>query len=526
MSGRSGSRGGVKTFLCVAFSLGAAFLWMFVTGTRYRPPAAANAEASTGTGVPSPATVPAAAKTPGSVSARVTLPDGSPCPDAVVWIGRNAVPDPGGAIALADEEGRFRLEVPSGTCVLSARAPGRATATTPILVVPERAEVEGGTLVLEDGGVIEGRVTDSAGRGIPGVSVVARTEDGIAVEMAVAGRRLLIGSARGLSGADGRFRLSGLGEGGHEVRCDLEAFSGWTARPVVASGVEAGGGGAEFVLAGSLTVAGTVLDSTTGHPVDGAVVAGVYTTSADGRFEVAVPLESRPRVESAGHVSRELPGAPWLPWQRRGDLEVRVAPRPESGALHLDVSSFGGADIGEFEVLLTGNDFRTWRRRWSSTSADRTWSPVAAGPYRLVVEAPGHVPFGTTVEVVAGETRVVPATLAAAGSVRLRILDATGAVRTDVEDLLLHTVEGDGPAIRWIVEGEVTAPGDVRAQMFLGGPHGTKLAVSRPDGRLVGVPPGRYELVARCGADRLEATFEVEAGATVEVTLGPGSPSR
>ena len=124
-----------------------------------------------------------------SISGRVTL-NGNPAPGVPVILTRNDMNDDGTAIAKAttDEEGRFRIpEAPAGSFRLTPFAPAfviddRAAWGQPgkLITILSSEAIEGIDLALRHGGVITGKVTDSAGRPVveERVTLSARDDKG------------------------------------------------------------------------------------------------------------------------------------------------------------------------------------------------------------------------------------------------------------------------------------------------------------------------------------------------------------
>jgi protocatechuate 3,4-dioxygenase beta subunit len=193
-----------------------------------------------------------------------------------------------------DAEGRFRItDVPPGRITLVARHLAYAPAFTAPRIVVAGARIEDVRIVLTEGGVIDGRVTDARGRPI----------EAIRVELQVAGEAVPRGL---LAGNDGRFEFRGVAG---EVT--LTAFAPG-APPVRVSAQVAAGATVPVTIALEgelLALDGRVVDAR-GFPIAG---ARIRLRSLRTRTPFAQT------TESADDGTWSVEGLPVPPWALEAD---------------------------------------------------------------------------------------------------------------------------------------------------------------------------------------------------------------
>ncbi|HKE00015.1 MAG TPA: carboxypeptidase-like regulatory domain-containing protein, partial [Planctomycetota bacterium] len=203
-----------------------------------------------------------------SIEGRVVDATGAPVADATLGAaappGRMWVPAYG--FAHADASGRFRISgLWPGKHRLRLTFDGwiESAASLPALdvVLPRPAGAPPLVIVAERGALVAGRVVDAKGQGIPGASVVA-SSSWSGSKSAAAGKRA--SDQIVTSGADGGFRITGLGDGPFSVTADVEDVGSQTTRDV-----RAGTEDVEIVVASPTGIAGRVVDATSGEPVEG-----------------------------------------------------------------------------------------------------------------------------------------------------------------------------------------------------------------------------------------------------------------
>lgn len=105
----------------------------------------------------------------GTITGRVAFPDGRTPATFVISLGGW-----GNVVPVASRDGSFTiLDVPPRTYQLTIRGPGFAERTLPAVVVAPGASVDAGTITVQPGRTISGRVVDGDGKPIAGASVLA-----------------------------------------------------------------------------------------------------------------------------------------------------------------------------------------------------------------------------------------------------------------------------------------------------------------------------------------------------------------
>ena len=245
------------------------------------------------------------------LSGRVVGPRGEPVPRAELIL--TGMRQHGGDVAMStplrgesDEEGRFAFkEVEPGTLHLIATAPGWQPGTLAEISAADE-DVEGLELVLSPAGAVEGRVTDAAGRPVPGASVSLAEGEAEAVDLS----RLFGASA---TDGDGWYRVEGLALGPRSIAAEDDQGRRTVGEVEVRPGVAR----LDLRFRRGVEVAGRVVDAA------GAPVAGVWVnlfgdsaasedhgvrTGADGAFVLADVENGTYRLEasSKGHAEAEL----------------------------------------------------------------------------------------------------------------------------------------------------------------------------------------------------------------------------
>lgn len=355
-----------------------------------------------------------------TVRGEVVDETGAPMADVEVATA-SAMPWMGGSdsrSARTDAEGRFVLAgLPPGTVEIEAEREGWLDASTGELELADGETRSGVRLVLDSGFSIDGVVLLPGGDPVRGARV--------RVERLVSGgwggpRLTRMGSAT--SGSDGRFSVTGLGEGNYTVRASLEReeSGGWLR--AVAEAVRAGGPELTLALEAPVGFDGRVVDDL-GQPVtaftidvssvdDGGPRESQDYESEDGtfRFERAGPGTYELRAEADGHVQLielevVLPGA--------GDaLVVELARTARvSGTVVLP----GGAPRSEATVRGGDGSSQGGFGGWGGPRGPRTTSDgegafaledVEPGTFELTASAEGYADSeAATIELAPGEVR-------------------------------------------------------------------------------------------------------------------------
>lgn len=119
-----------------------------------------------------------------------------------------------------DADGRYRLEgLRAGRSSVVAEHPSYQKAVQDLEIEQDETRLD---LRLREAWEVAGRAVDASGRGIGGVRVRLTAPDG--------------GEQESLSGADGRFRFAGVGEGRHRLRAEKPGYAQPPARDIQVAG--------------------------------------------------------------------------------------------------------------------------------------------------------------------------------------------------------------------------------------------------------------------------------------------------
>nr|WP_255643828.1 carboxypeptidase-like regulatory domain-containing protein [Actinoplanes polyasparticus] len=223
------------------------------------------------------------------VRGRIDGPGGLPLPGATLTI-----TDFGGqqlARAVTGDDGSYRMVLHAGGSFLLICAADRHQPAAAVINVAA-GEIRR-VLSLAGAGQITGRVTDRAGRGLPGATLTLTDPRGEVVATTTAG-------------PDGRYQLPGLD--GPEYMLTATADH---ARPASRTVSPNEPGPVDLALAVGGTVTGNVRAAGSGHPIPEASVvavdrtgrvAGAATTDHDGRYELRDLPPGVYTVAASGHA--------------------------------------------------------------------------------------------------------------------------------------------------------------------------------------------------------------------------------
>lgn len=339
--------------------------------------------------------------------------------------------------------------------------------------------LDGVTLVFGREFAIAGRVTNTAGEAIEGVSVQAVSSH--------------YGGSDTESDATGHFRIDNLEDGNYQV--DVGPAKGY--QHMSLAGIPAGSEDLRVVLPGYFQVTGRVVDARTGQPIPEFEIAlganfteslNAWLTSQfqtisnpEGKFELQQQsqlYQSKLAARAPGYATAvkalDLTGPPY-----KHEVELRLEPGQHLRGKVVDVGGapIGGADVywGKIQrVGGVGGD-----RTATKSAADGTFQLLSfpAGPQLISIYHPSYAP---TWKIVEGTARFQP-----------------------VEFVL---TEGG------IIEGTVT---------FAGGddPLTCKAAATYPESHYI---PGMITEVAAAGTFRIERVKPGET--TVTLTVGSELP--
>jgi len=286
----------------------------------------------------------------GSVVGRIVLEGGGVPPVSQVRAHLETGDDPGQSVfltllddledkdagAFSDLDGRYRVdELAPGTYTIEAIAQGLAPGRATGLRVTSAGVTDAGSIVLERGMTIRGRVLDAGDDSpVAGATVSVGVPSAIDTLLRAPGL-----NETAVTGSDGRFRVEGIAAGPHDVSVEHPEFAPAESRVAVEDGVDP----PEIIvrLSKGGTITGTVRDATGRSIPEGRVVLKngrgddrTTTTGVDGRyvFERLSP--------STYSLSRAGPGAP---------TGVQHATVEEGETVVVD---FGGAPAVRLEGLV------------------------------------------------------------------------------------------------------------------------------------------------------------------------------
>jgi protocatechuate 3,4-dioxygenase beta subunit len=321
--------------------------------------------------------------------------------------------------ATTDAEGRFEIaDLPAGRFDVSAAAGGFAPLTVPGVELPAgggRADL--GTLLLEPGLTLAGRVVDPQGRPVAEAEVHA----GGAETLGLGGHMVEPRKEPAVSGPDGRFEVPDLARG---ERVDLMVKRrGYTEGRLPGVGVPAEEP-VTVVLQPASTLAGVVVDDD-GDPVEGAMVliqgepapgwpfagnVGRGRSGEDGRFTVedVPPGRLGAMVRADGFLVHEEGGLEVAPGEDRDDLRFVLRP---GATIRGRVTDAAGRPIADASVeVLEDAGFRRSGFGAATTGSDADGlfelDGVEPGTRSIAADHDGHVRSVRDLEVTRGDNRL------------------------------------------------------------------------------------------------------------------------
>ncbi|MHC4821850.1 MAG: carboxypeptidase-like regulatory domain-containing protein, partial [Planctomycetota bacterium] len=382
-----------------------------------------------------------------------------------------------------------------------------------------RRPVEGPTLILRKGAVIEGRVVDERGEPRPYVRVQCWQETGDPWETLVEGRRFMVGMADTVTDEKGEFRLTGLEPAQpHKVFTNLMMLPGHQSDPAELTGCLPGDSSIKFTVSGERMARGRVLDADSGEALVGFVVNGAVQWTADGSFAVPPGDRTDIDVSAPGYQARTVPLGDG------GDLEVQLDPDPDAGALVFEVVDAAGRPVPAGTLVVIWNDagFRMYLRTAEVSSGAARLKRMPPGAANITVTMEGHGREVRDVDIQPRSDTRVRLTLPRTGSVRLRIVDAKGNVLRHIPGVLLKGADGNGPSCRFVYTKPQGTAFVMTETWSDGREGGTPLTMSECDGTLHELPPGKYTLHVSMREAKSDVAFEVKVGETTPVTVKVG----
>jgi RNA polymerase sigma-70 factor (ECF subfamily) len=456
------------------------------------------------------------------VRGRVVDAAGNAVGHAAVWIDV-AFPGHGSVRAVSAGDGSYELPAAAGPHVVMARAPHTATSRAEVTLAAGASEAAVPDLVLTEGATIRGRVLDANGRPAATVRVKGFATGGTTevIDTVFEGKALHFAMDDVVTDADGNFVLSGLEAGvPHKVWLETYMTPDFKGEPEQVTGAMPGGPPLEFRYVPRNALRGIVLDARTKEPLPRFWVNGLLVRSDEGRFTVPAGVGGKVVVRARGYLEEAQDNPASQEGDRAPTLVFRMALDPDAGTLAFAVRDEAGNPVRDFHVQASGPGFSVDDDDLSATGGEARLSGLAAGEYRGHVTAPGYGLADLTATVPkAGEARV-EVVLARSSPVHLRVLDARGNVARWAK-VSIADAKGAGPTWRFRFDRmQGTAFGLTDMTWYAATPP-AEANLSEAEGRIEGLPAGRYVLHAAQDGVAKDVPFEVVAGkeTTLEVKL-------
>jgi hypothetical protein len=329
---------------------------------------------------------------------------------------------------------------------------------------------------------VRGRVTDAAGRGLPGARITVRDGEGGPPRRVV-------------SGPDGGFEVSGLPLGLYVVEANASGFAGASVE-----GLTPGGEPFELRLVGAGAAVGRVVSE--GQGVSGVTVLigapGVFpparqSSGAEGRFAVEtwtgvelIEVAAFGDEHGSGFVRRAAPSD--------GDvfeLALHRAPR-----LRLELADESGGAVTSGVVTIAAGPLHLLDVSAPIEAGRAELRGLPEGEYHARLRAPGFLPWEGTLAHGAASGEPIRLTLRRGGEVTGRVVDAAG---QGVPGVHVTAVVRDANGRRWRfgLAGDGTVAQHVTPEGHIFWPPDSAVQ-SGDEGafRIAGLPAGRVVLVA------------------------------
>lgn len=289
--------------------------------------------------------------------------------------------------------GALRATLPPGSGTIDIVTEGYRTVRTATVTLRVDEPMDLGTLKLDRGLVIRGRVTGEGAKPLAGVEAVA------------------IGS-RAVTSADGAFELGGFDAGTEGVSV-VFSREGYFPREV--KDARPGGAAVAVTLARTAAVVGRIVTGKPPRPVDGFTV-DVFSEFAPGgesqppgpgavagALEVRglPPAEVSLKIRATGYVSRWLTALRLKPGEERSVGDVELTPAVLVRGVVLDDRT--GAPLRDATVRPDEDGLREVR----TTAEGRFTLDVAPGIHELRVTAAAHAPATRTITAIADGPELV-----------------------------------------------------------------------------------------------------------------------
>jgi hypothetical protein len=267
-------------------------------------------------------------------------------------------------VPVSDDAGRFRLnDVPPGTYDVTIRGPGFARVVKRDVAIAPGETTELGSITVQRGRAVSGRVLGPDGAPVAGAEVVVATQlmgDGRSLTAGFgAGAEEMWGVRRGTSEADGSFTVPGIGKTEELVIAAEHPEIGRSAAQKIMPGTDSPT--LELRLEPFGSVAGTVTAG--GKPAPSAAVIATLSSAAqqnlmvqtgdDGRYVIdKLPAGSYKLTAAIGGMGTQKTGTAQVVVEggarARADIEIPVG----DVNLTVEVKGEGGVPILTAQVLI------------------------------------------------------------------------------------------------------------------------------------------------------------------------------
>jgi protocatechuate 3,4-dioxygenase beta subunit len=340
-------------------------------------------------------------------------------------LGRTAGASGAVATTLTGSDGRYQLSVAMGQLLVGVAHPAYAPQARYLDVGADGAVA---SFSLVPGAVIEGVVRDDRTKQpVAGAVVVGRRDRGGVMLLAGGGTH------RAISGADGRFRLTGLRPGAYELSASRARLSS-RAPPLVGVGVAEEVTDVELLIGALPVIRGAVVDDG-GAPVPSLEVAALgdgagatATSGADGSFVLAGLRPGHYLITSSGHDHVLAAGTPVDLAAADVDGVRVVVRRGQAIKGHVEPRQICEVSI---DVPRPVDDLHPAARSsdlppiTTGAGGDFGFSPVSPGPFTMAARCPGGDRGELAGQAAAAMTELV-VSVASGASIAGRVVDGEG----------------------------------------------------------------------------------------------------
>lgn len=450
------------------------------------------------------------------VQGRVQFASGGSVIHALVW---SEIPGLGTAQTSSLADGRYTLDLPAGRHQVKARFEGTGTAAVEVEVSDSARINEAPTLILGEGGVIQGQLFETDGTPIPGFRVKCQAEDGQVFEFfGEGGTHYRFGGDDVLTGKDGGFRLKGLEQGApHTVVVELLPGQDLIVEPERMEGVIPGGGALRFLVRAIRSIEGRVLDAGSSAPIRHFKINGRIHDDRNGHFETVVKSRQTIVFEAPGYRLQERADLRLQEGEARRGLEIRMQPDPDVGTVELHVRNDAGQPLSEVRIHTSPMSMGGWTRTVELNDGMAVVEGVPPGEAEWKIGARGHASTRTRFTVRSGEESRAEVTLIRGAAARLRILDRQGSLWSG--DIAVENADGSGPEFHFAyarTHGTLTS---VTEETAFGGRAPARISLLEAEGRIEELAAGRYTLSIYFSGEPRKTPFQILPGAEIDLVI-------